>query len=263
MTDDRRHAALERSLRDALLVSPAATGDDPVDREGASRALAAFRTARDTGLHASRPTRPRDDWTPPPRRRGSARSLKAALAGLFASVTLGGVAIASGSLPSPFQDSPTPTPAPALAPEAGGSSPAPGPSTAVPLDPSTSGVPGRPDAPTALLDPKEREALCREFEKRESGKREFEKREPEKQEREKKDEARGSQAWQRLVRAAGGEENVSGYCGPAGAATPPGRGAGTGGSEKDGQGALRPTAATGSEQPHPVHPLGKTRTAQP
>lgn len=262
MTDDRRHAALERSLRDALLVSPPATGDDPVDQEGASRALAAFRTARDTGLHASRPTRRRDDWTPSPRRRGSARSLKAALAGLFASVTLGGVAIASGSLPSPFQDSPTPTPAPALAPEARGSSPAPGPSTAVPLDPSTSGVPGRPDAPTALLDPKEREALCRSFEKREFEKRESGKGESEKWEREK-DGARDSQAWQRLVRAAGGEENVSGYCGPAGAATPPGRGSGAGGSEKDGQGALRPTAAAGSEQPHPAHPLGKTRTAQP
>ncbi|MFG2640531.1 hypothetical protein ACGFYP_06090 [Streptomyces sp. NPDC048370] len=261
MTDDRRHAALERSLRDALLVSPAATGDDPVDREGASRALAAFRTARDTGLHASRPTRRRDDWTPSPRRRGSARSLKAALAGLFASVTLGGVAIASGSLPGPFQDSPTP--APALAPEARGSSPVPGPSTAVPQDPSTSGVPGRPDAPTALLDPKEREALCRSFEKREFEKRESGKRESEKRELEKKDGARGSQAWQRLVRAAGGEENVSGYCGPAGGAAPSGRGAGAGGSEKGGQGALRPTAATGSEQPRPAHPLGKTRTAQP
>ncbi|WP_217554192.1 hypothetical protein [Streptomyces sp. GbtcB6] len=37
--------------------------EDDVDTEGERRALAAFRTARDTGAHRARPRR-RDDWRP-------------------------------------------------------------------------------------------------------------------------------------------------------------------------------------------------------
>lgn len=74
-----------------------------VDDASAQAAVAAFRAARDTGLHRSRRTRRREDWRPVPER-GIGRSLKTALATLAASLTLGGVAFAAAALHDPFDE---------------------------------------------------------------------------------------------------------------------------------------------------------------
>ncbi|CAM5249096.1 hypothetical protein STENM223S_03267 [Streptomyces tendae] len=66
---------------------------EKTDGEAERRALEAFRVARDAGAHRAR-TRRRDDWRPRARRRG-ARSWKATLSVLLASLTLGGVAYAA------------------------------------------------------------------------------------------------------------------------------------------------------------------------
>ena len=71
----------------------AAVRADSLDPGAEDRALAAFRTARQAGAHGAR-TRRRDDWRPRAHRR-LGRSLRATLAALLASATLGGVAIAS------------------------------------------------------------------------------------------------------------------------------------------------------------------------
>ena len=117
MPDDRLNRALEESLRAALSGS----------REGEEEALVAFRAARDAGLHTSRPTRERDDWTPADRRRLPRRSLKAAVAALVASVTLGGVAVATGSLPEHFLEPSSPASEPVPSSSAPGTVPVPPP----------------------------------------------------------------------------------------------------------------------------------------
>ncbi|WP_411074636.1 hypothetical protein [Streptomyces sp. cmx-4-7] len=104
MTHDDGHGDLEEALRAALT-----RGARP-DVEPA--ALAAFHEAR----RAAPPTRRRDDWTPVADRRHGRRSLRAVLAGLLASATLGGVALAAGDLPGLLEDRPLPTPAPTADP---------------------------------------------------------------------------------------------------------------------------------------------------
>ncbi|WP_030806597.1 hypothetical protein, partial [Streptomyces sp. NRRL F-2799] len=64
-----------------------------VDPEAEERAMAAFRTARDSGAHRTR-TRRRDDWRPRQERRARL-SLRTTLSVLLASLTLGGVAFAA------------------------------------------------------------------------------------------------------------------------------------------------------------------------
>ncbi|MHA4779163.1 hypothetical protein L1085_032370 [Streptomyces sp. MSC1_001] len=142
MRDDRRDAALKRSLRVAL-GTDAATGEDPGAREAEARALAAFRTARDAGLHQAGGTRPQDDWTPPEQRRSTRRSLRAALAAALASLTLGGVAIAAGALPGTHAD----TPAPSLVPDPSPSSTGPDASPAAPEVLPAPAVPDRHEPP--------------------------------------------------------------------------------------------------------------------
>ncbi|MFE6458990.1 hypothetical protein [Streptomyces cinereoruber] len=93
------HGDLEEALRAALI-----RGARP---EVEPAALAAFRAAR----HADPPTRRRDDWTPVADRRRGGRPLRTVLAGLFASATLGGVALAAGDLPDLLGDRPPPAPA--------------------------------------------------------------------------------------------------------------------------------------------------------
>ncbi|MGW6390391.1 hypothetical protein ACWFR1_07760 [Streptomyces sp. NPDC055103] len=127
MPDDRLTSALEKSLRAPLSGS----------REAEEEALVAFRAARDAGLHTSRAPRERDDWTPADRRRLPRRSLKAAVAALVASVTLGGVAVATGSLPERFLEPSPPAPEPVP------SSSAPGPEPVLPPVPPPVGT-GRP-----------------------------------------------------------------------------------------------------------------------
>ncbi|MFJ9823543.1 hypothetical protein ACIRSU_04100 [Streptomyces sp. NPDC101160] len=97
------HGTLEDALRTALTAGGARPEIDPA-------ALAAFRAARDAGMSAGAPLRRRDDWTPATDRRPGRRSLRTLLAGLLASLALGGVALASGDLPGRLGEGPAPTP---------------------------------------------------------------------------------------------------------------------------------------------------------
>ncbi|MER6471345.1 hypothetical protein [Streptomyces collinus] len=158
-------------------------GSGTSDAGAEERAVAAFRTARDSGAHEAR-TRRRDDWRPRTRRLGRL-SPKAALSVLVASLTMGGVAFAAiGSAGSgehggdrhPARPSASASHRPGAAPHA----PASG-------TPST-----RPDHPATAEDTL---AHCRAYEHvKGHGK------------------ALASTAWQRLVTAAGGEADVPAYC---------------------------------------------------
>lgn len=168
---------------EALLA--AAMRGNGVDTEAEQRAVAAFRAARDSGEHRAR-TRRRDDWRPR-EQRGGARSVKATLSVLVASLTLGGVAFAAigsggssdhgagGGGGRAEQTAGTP----------GGSGGRP---TATPSPVGS----GRPDHPVTARDT---EAHCRAYEQ--VGGR---------------GKALESTAWQRLIEAAGGKEKVAAYC---------------------------------------------------
>ncbi|MDC0765934.1 hypothetical protein [Streptomyces sp. HD] len=155
-----------------------------VDSEGEQRAVAAFRAARDAGVHRAR-TRRRDDWRPRNRRR-LALSLKTTLSLFAASLTLGGVAFAaigsSDSSDNPADDKGRPTPS-----ATGPDRPATGPSSA------TSGrASGRDGHPATAQDT---EARCRAYDQvKGSG------------------QALDATAWQRLTAAAGGADKVAAYC---------------------------------------------------
>ncbi|MGI5357007.1 hypothetical protein ACQI4E_17095 [Streptomyces sp. CA-252508] len=101
-----------------------------VDPAGEERAVAAFRAARDEGLHAGRRSRRRDDWRPE-RERRRLRSLRVSAMGLAATVLLGGVAVAAqtGALGSPFGGA------------GGGAAPERRPSTVSPYDSDVSATP--------------------------------------------------------------------------------------------------------------------------
>ncbi|MFJ7159457.1 hypothetical protein ACIQUQ_31530 [Streptomyces sp. NPDC101118] len=196
MADDQRDDDAAEALSAAL--RPAA----PLDERAAAQAVAAFRAARDEGLHegARAPrTRRRDDWRPAAERRRW-RSLRAALAALVASVTLGGVAVAAGGLPSPFGPAPSRTPeprrsTPAVPPPSDASTPPPAivPPEASAAVPETAGPEGPERTPPGTAE--SHAALCHAYEKvKDSGR------------------ALDSAAWQRLVTAAGGEAGIPSYC---------------------------------------------------
>ncbi|MCX4435373.1 MULTISPECIES: hypothetical protein [Streptomyces] len=155
-----------------------------LEPEAEQRALTAFRAAHDTGAHRAR-TRRRDDWRLPAERRAR-RPVKLTLGVVFASLTLGGVAVATiGSVGSSTDGDGagrgTVHPS-AVAPDqpGGGASSA------------SSGVPGPTDRPATA---KDTEAHCRAYEQvKDRGK------------------ALDSRAWQRLVTAAGGKDKVAAYC---------------------------------------------------
>ncbi|MFF3936214.1 hypothetical protein [Streptomyces phaeofaciens] len=152
--------------------------------EGEVRAVAAFRAARDTGAHHTARTRRRDDWRPRTRRTAE-RPLRATIFALIGSLALGGVAFAAiGSSSSTDDDRDAGRPRQsASASEAGSAAPSP---TASPDGPA------RRERPVTA---KDTAAHCRAYERvRGRGK------------------AMDSTAWQRLVTAAGGEENVTAYC---------------------------------------------------
>ncbi|MBB4985163.1 hypothetical protein [Streptomyces nymphaeiformis] len=213
MPDEMRDGELGELMRAALREESVAGGE--------KGALAAFREARDAGLHTSRPTRDRDDWTPAEERRRPRRSLKTAVAALVASVTLGGVAVATGDLPEPFLGTTAPTSEPSPATHsAPGTDPAPASASASAERGATAGAtrtpppgttaPLRPEKDPPELPGRSREALCDAFEKTEgeakgngngNGKAKT------------KAGAPPSTARQRLVAAAGGEEFVAEYCG--------------------------------------------------
>jgi hypothetical protein len=174
--DVRDAAALETVLAAAL------RGGD-LDPEAEQRAVAAFRTARGAGAHRPR-TRRRDDWRPAAERRAG-RSVKMTFGVVFASLTLGGVAVAAiGSAGSSTDGAGTGrgTAPSAVAPDRPGS----GTSSA------SSGGHGPTDRPATA---KDTEAHCRAYEQvKDRGK------------------ALDATAWQRLVAAAGGEDKVAAYC---------------------------------------------------
>ncbi|MDQ1068082.1 hypothetical protein [Streptomyces canus] len=216
--DDTAHddTAHDDTAHDDTAPAPTAPYDSPLeallaaalrgeksDGEAERRAVAAFRAARDAGVHRAR-TRRRDDWRPRSQRR-RARSLKATLSVLLASLTLGGVAYAAigstgGGEPKGAVSGKD------VRPSVSASTPAESHSSA---RPTASAPAERP--PTA----KDTLAHCRAYEKlRGRGK------------------ALDSTAYQRLVTAAGGEANVSAYC-----ATLTGPGTGTGAGTADANGA--------------------------
>ncbi|MEU5348057.1 hypothetical protein AB0H18_45950 [Streptomyces sp. NPDC020766] len=171
---------------DAVLAA-AVRGGGEVDADAEGRALAAFRAARDEGAHrAAARNRRRDDWRPERERRGG-WSVRATLVALAASVTLGGVAVAaigSGDGGTRDQRGGGPLPAVSSAPT--------GPAVAAP-NPSPPAQAGRgAHRPPPAQDT---EAHCRAYDSVK-----------------KRGQALDSTAWQRLIQAAGGEENVEAYC---------------------------------------------------
>ncbi|MFG2869070.1 hypothetical protein [Streptomyces sp. NPDC048338] len=255
MPDEPWDRALEEALRELLSGSPDTAEDAPANdaandaatrfrpaREAAERevparadaegrasgalarraaeegARAAFRTARDAGLHTSMPTRRRDDWSPAaaPRCQGSA--LRAVVAGLLASLTLGGVALATGGLPAGFLDPPAaPRPADSATHDRA-SGPA-GTETGRP-GPSDLGTPFRPDRHPVPPPAENREALCHAVglgreKKGQRGQGDGKAHRTSSGTDAKadgRDETLESTAWRRLATAAGGEERVAAYC---------------------------------------------------
>lgn len=156
-----------------------------VDPAAEQRAADAFRAARDAGTHRAG-TRRRDDWRPRERGRGR-RSVKTTVAMALASLTLGGVAVAAiGTVTSSHggnDDGHHPAPATGTT-----DGPAARPSRTSPA-PSGPATHDRPDTAKDTL------AHCRAYERAKG-----------------RGKALDSTAWQRLVRAAGGEKNVAAYC---------------------------------------------------
>ncbi|WP_436726234.1 hypothetical protein [Streptomyces sp. URMC 128] len=172
--DPRDDTALHTALAAALLA-----GDSGPEAE--RRAVAAFRTARDAGAHRAR-TRHRDDWRLPAQR-FTGRPVKTTAAAVFTSIALGGVAVAAiGSAGSSANGTGERTHPSAHAPARPGGE----------TSPSSHGGPERPDGAPSAPDT---EAHCRAYER-------------------VKDRGRtlDATAWQRLVAAAGGEDEVDGYC---------------------------------------------------
>ncbi|MGW1167837.1 hypothetical protein [Streptomyces sp. NPDC002550] len=157
----------------------------PVHDRAEQAALAAFRSARAATDGAVR-TRRRDDWRPKTRKRRWARGGALALA---TSTLLGGIAVASiGVVHSTQHHAPEASTSrrtlpPPTATPSGQGSPSTGPGTAPTASPSHPGT------------AKDIEAHCRAYERIKG-----------------RGHALNATAWQRLVRAAGGEQQVAGYC---------------------------------------------------
>ncbi|WP_460068746.1 hypothetical protein [Streptomyces sp. YKOK-I1] len=171
---------LEALLAEVLRVAGGPVAP-PAGSAGELRAVAAFRAARDAGAHTAR-SRRRDDWRPRTRR-FTARSLRATLSVAVASLALGGVAFAAiGSAGEDAAEAKRPERS-TSASEGGARKPSLTPSPAAPAD---------RDRPVTA---KDTAAHCRAYEQvQDRGK------------------ALDSTAWQRLVTAAGGAENVEAYC---------------------------------------------------
>ncbi|MBN0044378.1 hypothetical protein JS756_09685 [Streptomyces actuosus] len=188
----------------------AAVRQDVIDAEAEQRAVAAFRTARDTGAHRAR-TRRRDDWRP--RERRARLSMRATLSVLAAGLTLGGVAYAAmGPGASPDGDDGTGgsrpgTSAPDHAQQPSTSAPSATESSAASAASSASSASGGPSHPESAQDA---EAHCSAYEQVKAQGRVLD-----------------APAWQRLVAAAGGEDEVEAYCASVTATAVPSAGPGT------------------------------------
>ncbi|CAL9558923.1 hypothetical protein [Streptomyces sp. enrichment culture] len=233
---------------EALLA--AALRAEGTDAEGERRALAAFRAAREAQPARAARTRRRDDWRPRDGRHPG-RTLKTALSVLLASLTLGGVAYAAmggGGGATADDGGPDRTRPPAASdaasvrPVATPPGSTPGPGTPAPAPPRVSTSPGT-SAPPRVTTPPDRqdagrdtEAQCRAY-KRLAG----------------HGKVLDATAWQRLVVAAGGAEQVEAYCAeqlglPAGPGPSTGAGNGSGGSDAGNGGAEDSgTEGTGAE----------------
>ncbi|MFD7387314.1 hypothetical protein ACFV46_02480 [Streptomyces sp. NPDC059852] len=174
-------AVLDDAALEALLSAAVLRGHRP-DAVGEQRAVAAFRAARAEGAHRAR-TRRRDDWRPRERRR-LAMSARATLSLLLASLTLGGVAVAAinsaGPAEAPEERRTSPSESASRPPAASSARPSAAPRTTRPGHPGTA---------------RDLEAKCRAYAKVEG-----------------RGKALESTAWQRLVAAAGGEDEVAAYC---------------------------------------------------
>ncbi|WP_217253322.1 hypothetical protein [Streptomyces sp. AC602_WCS936] len=190
---------------EALLA--AALRRDHVDAEGERRAVAAFRTARETEPGRAARTRRRDDWRPRERRRAG-RPLKTALSVLLASLTLGGVAYAAIGAGGSAADGARPDdPLPSATTETGGGEGAGG-VTGTEVRPVPTPPPPRtpPDASARAGHPasaRGSEAACRALQRLDG-----------------RGKALDAAVWERLVAAAGGEEEVAGHCAEVRAADP-------------------------------------------
>ncbi|MGV9643167.1 hypothetical protein [Streptomyces sp. NPDC003514] len=206
-------AVLDDAALEALLSAAVLRGHRP-DAVGEQRAVAAFRAARAEGVHRAR-TRRRDDWRPRERRR-LAMSARATLSLLLAGLTLGGVAVAainsSGPAEAPEERRTSPSESASRPSAVSSARPSAPPSAA----PRTTARPG-----TA----RDLEAKCRAYGKVEG-----------------RGKALESTAWQRLVAAAGGEDEVAAYCADRLATAPARPGNGTAGNGTAG------TPATGKGQ---------------
>ncbi|MFE2097898.1 hypothetical protein [Streptomyces sp. NPDC059468] len=175
--DLRDSAALETMLAVALRA-----GD--LDPEAEQRAVAAFRAARGTAARRAR-TRRRDDWRPAAERHAG-RSVKVTFGVVFASLTLGGVAVAAiGSAGSSADGA-----------GAGRETAHPSAVTDRPGGEASSASPsGRHRRADGSGPGKDTEAHCKAYgQVKDRGK------------------ALDARAWQRLVAAAGGKDEVTAYC---------------------------------------------------
>ncbi|WP_432133711.1 MULTISPECIES: hypothetical protein [unclassified Streptomyces] len=171
----------------------AALRRQPVDDAGEQAAVAAFRSAR---LAATKPSsgRRQDDWRPRTRRQ---RWMRGGTAALAATTLLGGVAVASIGVGDAGREAPRaaggPAPSRTPAPPAGdrGGAPAPAPGTTASSPPRAPS----PGAGAGVGPGADIEAHCRAYERVEG-----------------RGHALDAPAWQRLVRAAGGAEQVAAYC---------------------------------------------------
>lgn len=214
--DDALDAPLETALAAAVRAGDLAP-------RGEQQALAAFRAARASGAPRAR-TRRRDDWRPAAERRAR-RPAKLTFGVVFASLALGGVAVAAiGSVSSSPEGTGsgsgrgTTIPSAAASNRPGGAAPS----------PSVGGA--RPtDRPATAQDT---EAHCRAYEQvKADGK------------------ALAATAWQRLVAAAGGADKVAAYCSGqlAGTTARPSHSTGSGNSGKGASNSADATAgATGA-----------------
>ncbi|MFJ3305892.1 hypothetical protein ACIPSA_22740 [Streptomyces sp. NPDC086549] len=170
-------AALESVLAAAMRA-----GD--LDPQAEQRAVAAFRAAHSAGAHRAR-TRRRDNWRPAAERRAR-RPVKLTFGVVFASLALGGVAVAAIGSAGPSTDGSgtgrgTAHPS-AVAPDRPGGA-------------ASSASSGGPASRNGSARAKDTEAHCRAYEQiKGHGK------------------ALDATAWQRLVAAAGGKDKVAAYC---------------------------------------------------
>ncbi|MEV8429295.1 hypothetical protein PGH47_26435 [Streptomyces sp. HUAS 31] len=221
--------AFDDAALEALL-SAAVLRGHRLDADGEQRAVAAFRAARDAGVHRAR-TRRRDDWRPR-EQRWPAFSVKTTLSVFVASLTLGGAAFAAmgtaGFSDDAADDKGAPTRSSSASDRPGAQSSA-----------ASGAGSAKPDRPVTARDT---EAKCRAYDHvKDNGK------------------ALDSTAWQRLVTAAGGADKVAAYCAQQLAAAKNGPNGKSTGPEKSTEPAEKATEPAGKADTGPATGNGQSR----